>query len=353
MFLVRILLFPLAVLYDLITRVRNHLYNKGLKPAVSFEVPLISVGNLTVGGTGKTPMTEYLIRLLVRAGRVATLSRGYGRKTRGLRIASRSDSAVTLGDEPFQLYTKYADKIAVAVSEDRALAVPFILDRFPDTGAIILDDAFQHRRVIPALNILLSDYNRPFYNDYLLPAGYLRETKTNASRADVVVVTKCPASITDETMLDIEKQIRRYTARPVFFSHIRYGEPVPFAGSSGRLSEKIILITGIADARPLKAYLQDKFKVVRHFEFRDHHAYSVADLEKICRWAEKEHDVSVITTEKDMVKINTATFKPVTAGLPMFYVPIEISFIRNGGDFDALVTTVIKQKQVSAEHSNG
>lgn len=347
MFLLRILLFPFAVLYDLITRARNHLYNVGLKPSATFDVPLICVGNLTIGGTGKTPMVEYLVRLLSAYGRVATLSRGYGRKTNGIRIAGDADSATTLGDEPFQFHNKFQDRVVVAVGEDRALAVSYILDRFPDTPVIILDDAFQHRRVKPALNILLTDYNKPFYDDFLLPAGHLRETKSNAARADIVVVTKCPADISGEETIEIERQIRKYTSKPVFYSQIRYGEPVSFGGPPAVVSQKVVLITGIADARPIKNYVNSRYQLIKHFNYKDHRAYSARDIQKISEWIGNDGDISIITTEKDMVKMNIPLFNPLTEKLPFFYIPIEVSFVKNGEDFDALVTNIVNGKPLS------
>lgn len=344
MFLFRILLFPIAVLYDLATRIRNHLYDKGLKPVATFEVPLISVGNLTIGGTGKTPMVEYLIRLLQPHTMVATLSRGYGRTTKGFRIGSKSDDASSLGDEPYQFYSKFSENVAVAVGEDRALAVPYILDRFPHTGVIILDDAFQHRRVKPELSLLLTDYNRPFYKDLILPAGNLRESKNNASRADAVVITKCPSSISEDEMMAIEGQVRKYAAKPVFFTKIRYGEPVAF-GRVQECGQRVVLVTGIADANPIKNYIAKKFTLLKHFEWRDHHSYSEADMRKITESIKSNPGTVIATTEKDMVKMNTTRFKAILDEFPFFFIPIEIAFLKNQADFDALVTNVLHKDQ--------
>ena len=173
MAILRVLLFPFAIIYNVITSLRNRLYDQGVKPSIKFELPVIGVGNLTAGGTGKTPLTEYLIRLLARNYKVATLSRGYGRRTKGFRIAQPTDSAATVGDEPFQFFVKFGDRVKVAVGEERALAIASLLQQYPRTEVILLDDAFQHRRVIPSLNILLTDYHRPFYEDLLLPAGWI------------------------------------------------------------------------------------------------------------------------------------------------------------------------------------
>src|SRR5687768_4340702 len=264
MILLRILLFPFALAYDLVTSLRNYLYDRGIKPSARFEVPVICIGNLSVGGTGKTPMVEHLIRLLYQQHRVATLSRGYGRKTKGFRLAADGDSPSTLGDEPFQFYSKFKDHITVAVGEERALAIPTILQTDSDVEVVLLDDAFQHRKVTPSLSILLSDYNRPFYDDYILPAGRLRESKQNAARADVIVVTKCPPQLSDDAMIEIEHAIRRHAEKPVFFASIRYGGPIPFSHSASAQIKNVILISGIANAKPLEDYVKQNFTMLTH-----------------------------------------------------------------------------------------
>lgn len=342
MFLLRVLLFPFAVLYGFITWLRNRLYDLELKPSTGFEVPVISVGNLTVGGTGKTPMIEHLVRNLGLeddAMRLAILSRGYGRRTRGFRIAGAADNASTLGDEPFQFYRKFGNKVIVAVGEDRAFAIPGIVDQDENVQAILLDDAYQHRRVKPLFSILLTDYHHPFYKDYMLPAGRLRESRKGADRADIVVVTKCPADLSEETMMEVSRRIRSYTSKPVFFASIHYGHPLPLGAHTAALQEEVILVTGIADARPLKSYVERNFRIVKHFNYRDHHRYSVDDIQAIRQAAGKQ--ISILTTEKDMVKLDDPQFATALAGLSLFYIPIEIDFIKNGKDFDALVRNAI------------
>ncbi|HEX5170275.1 MAG TPA: tetraacyldisaccharide 4'-kinase [Cyclobacteriaceae bacterium] len=339
MFLLRVILYPFALLYDLITRIRNRLYDLGIKPSTGFDVPIISVGNLSVGGTGKTPMVEHLIRTYHQRSHVATLSRGYGRKTRGVRIANSLDNASTIGDEPFQLYHKFNDTVTVAVSEDRALGIVNLLDVYPDIKLILMDDAFQHRRVKPALTILLTSFSRPFYSDLLLPAGRLRESKTGAQRADAIVVTKCPLGLSDEAMMGIEKSVRKFADKPVFFSSIHYGNPIPFGGHFLALQDKVILVTGIANAGSLKEYVSRQFELVAHVEFPDHHHYTMADVQKIRNLVNPS--TSIITTEKDMVKLDDKAFKSAIGQLPFFYLPIEMEFIKNGEDFDALVQGVL------------
>jgi tetraacyldisaccharide 4'-kinase len=343
MILLRILLYPFAVLYHLVTSVRNALYDQGKKPSVKFDLPVISIGNLTVGGTGKTPMIEYLIRLLCNDHEVATLSRGYGRRTKGFHIADPSDNAKTIGDEPFQFYVKFGDRVTVVVGEERAFAIPNILQKRPHTEIILLDDAYQHRSVQPSLNILLTEYYRPFYDDMLLPAGRLRESKGNAARADLVLVTKCPEELSDEDMIEIEKGIRKYVEKPVFFTHIRYGNPVAYSRQDKIMKDNVIVVSGISNPKPFIQYARQNFNVVKEFTFNDHHEFSIGDLEKFRRYQQQNPNVSVLTTEKDKAKLGSVEFADYTAKLSMFYVPIEVFFNRNGRDFDEIVLNSIKR----------
>lgn len=333
------LLYPFAILYDAITSVRNRLYDTGVKPAAKFDIPVIGVGNLSVGGTGKSPMIEYLIRLFWPQFKVATLSRGYGRKTRGFRIAGAGDNAFTLGDEPFQFHRKFKDKAVVAVGEDRAFAIPNILQGYPDRDVILLDDAFQHRRVQPCFQILLTDYNNLFVSDYLLPAGRLRESKRGAARADVVVVTKCPPHVSDDEMMDIERSIREYTKKAVFFTKICYGNILPVTPGSPYKFDKTILVSGIAHPGPLEEYVRLNHALVRHFAFSDHHVYSERDIKNICGAAASSGAV-VVTTEKDVVKMHVDTFS--RSSVALFYLPIEIEFLKNGKDFDEMVLNAVR-----------
>lgn len=339
MSVLRVLLFPFAVMYDAVASIRNRLYDSGRRPSAKFELPVIGVGNLSVGGTGKTPLIEYLVRLLSDSYSIATLSRGYGRKTRGIRIAGAGDDAGTLGDEPLQFYRKFREKVVVAVGEERALAIPFIIDQHPDVNLILLDDAFQHRRVQPSFQILLTDYNHLFVQDYLLPAGRLRESRTGASRADVIIVTKCPPNISDDEMISIESSIRRYSRRAVFFTKICYGNVLPVGGPSPYRPGKVILASGIADPAPLEAYLRQHFTLVRQFKYADHHAYSKKDLDTICDAAAAEH-AAVVTTEKDVVKMDAEVFKE--RSIPLHYLPIEVEFLKNGKEFDEMVLNAVK-----------
>ena len=343
MILLRILLLPFSWIFLLITHVRNYLYDRGLKPSVKFELPVISVGNLSVGGTGKTPMIEHLIRILADEFQLATLSRGYGRKSKGIRMASAKESPLTIGDEPFQFYKKFGDRITVAVGEERALAIPTILQEYPQTEIILLDDAFQHRRVSPSLNILLSDYNRPFYKDVPLPAGRLREGRQGAARADVIIITKCPGEISDDEMMDIEKLIRLYAEKPIFFTSIRYGNPLPFSNKLASPTQNVMLISGIANPKPLEDYVRQTYTLLKHLKFKDHHTYTHSDIEAIAKEADRNPEMCIMTTEKDKVKLEMPEFQATVNKLPFFYLPIEIDFLKDGKDFDEMVLNHVKR----------
>jgi tetraacyldisaccharide 4'-kinase len=339
--MLRLLLFPFALLFDVVTSLRNSLYDKGYKPTAQFDLPVIGVGNLAVGGTGKTPMIEYLIRLLYHDFKVATLSRGYGRVTKGIHIANANDSASSIGDEPFQLYRKFDNNITVCVGEERALAIPFIIDHAEDTEIILLDDAFQHRKVKPSFQILLTDYHNLFYKDMLLPAGRLRESSRGLSRSDVIVVTKCPPDIKEEDMMEIDKSVRQHADKPLFFSVITYGNPVALDHNKPT-KERVVLVSGIANHKPVETYTNSHYKLMHHFAFPDHHRYTEKDLITICAMAKKE-DAVVITTEKDAVKIQSPAFNKYLNEIPFFYLPIKTEFLKNGKDFDEMVLNAIRR----------
>ena len=340
MAILRILLFPFAIIYDAVTSIRNRLFDTGAKPSASFNFAVIAVGNLSAGGTGKTPMIEYLVRMLSGNACIATLSRGYGRKTRGIHIAGPADNPSTIGDEPFQFFTKFSDKAVIAVGEERAFAIPHIVDQHPEVNVILLDDAFQHRQVKPSFQILLTDYNRLFVKDFLLPAGRLREARRGAARADVVVVTKCPLNITEEKMIEISSAIRKYSPKAVFFSGIGYGDLQPVTQGAPYKPQNVILVSGIADASPLENYIRSHHQLVRHFQFGDHHAYTASDVQRICD-AALSNQAAVVTTEKDLGKLDHEAFR--SADIPLFFLPIEIRFLKNGKEFDEMVLNAVRK----------
>ncbi len=343
MFLLRLLLYPFSLIYDMVTRIRNHLFDIGYSRSIRFEVCVISIGNLIAGGAGKTPMVEYLLNLFKYDYPVATLSRGYGRKSRGFRLASAEDSFRTIGDEPYQLYLKFGKDIKVAVGEDRVMAVPLILNENPEVKLILLDDAFQHRQIKPHYNILLTEFNRPFFADHVLPFGRLRESRNGASRTDIVVVTKCPLDITSDQMSFFTNQIQKYTGnqRQVFFSGLAYENPVKISGDTEKLGKDIVLLSGIANSTSLKSFLQEiGFIVHRHFDFPDHHNYTAAELGKVLAFID-EKKLQVLTTEKDMVKLIVPELNKLISHHSFFYLPIKIQFINDGAIFDKLLRDLL------------
>ncbi len=336
-------LLPFAWLYNLVTRLRNYLYDIGHRKSFQFDSVVISVGNLNVGGSGKTPMVEYLVNLLSPKFKIATLSRGYGRKTKGFHIANEQDSARTIGDEPFQLFRKFGDKVIVAVGEERALAIPTILNEHPDVQVILMDDAFQHRAVVPQFSILLTDYRKPFYKDFLLPFGRLREARVGAARAHTIVVTKC-IDLTEDNEERVRASLKKIVGSlPVFFSETKYKAPIPI-GHSNKLTEEVILVSGIAKNEPLENEVSKYFKVPKHFKFPDHHIYTEGNIEVIHQAAEAHGINSILTTEKDMVKLIAQPIFDSIKKKSWFYLPIQAAFIKNGSDFDALVSHMVIDK---------
>ena len=323
---------------------RNHLYDIGARRSIQFDgLVTIGVGNLSMGGTGKTPVTEYLIRLLKDSHKVAALSRGYGRKTKGLRMLDQADVAVTAGDEPVQLFRKFGGDIHVVVSEDRALAIPTLLNQVSHADVVILDDSFQHRRIKPDLNILLTKYESPFFSDLIFPMGWLRESRIGARRADVLVVTKCPYSVTEEDRKAFIQKAQKYTGQvPTFFTRYRYNKPVAF-GNRPDLGKKILLVTGIAHSDFLLRHCKEDFTVLHHYRFNDHHNYSLQEIQEIIG-AVSGPDVCLLTTEKDMVRLSAFSHEPVIHAQPWFYLPVEIEFLTAGTEFDSLVRTKVKAK---------
>lgn len=342
-----IALLPFSLIYLVVTGLRNHLYNIGYTKSFHFETKVISVGNLNAGGSGKTPLVELIINILSPAYQVAALSRGYKRKSRGFRMAATGDSAETLGDEPYQFYRKYGDKITVAVEKERAWAIPQILFERPETQAIILDDAFQHRTVIPDLNILVTDYARPFYTDFILPSGRLREGRRGARRADLVVIAKCPANITEAERNDMRQRAEKYLrpGTPVFFSTIDYQKPQPvFPEHAAPFTENILLVSGIANPRPLIDYVSEKYRLRKRLIFPDHFDYNKDAIRKITDQFDKMEgeQKTLLTTEKDMVKFVNLQAAAKLKGFSFYYLPISVRIIGDGKKFEGLIREVLK-----------
>ena len=325
--ILRIILFPIVPIYFLVTWLRNVLYDKGFKDSKAFDFPVICVGNLSTGGTGKTPMIEYLIRLLSTEMRVATLSRGYKRVSNGFVLADKDANVDTIGDEPFQFYNKFND-ITVAVDENRQHGIEKLRTTDPQPKVILLDDAYQHRKVKAGFSILLTAYNNLYYKDIVLPTGNLREPKIGANRADIIVVTKCPNNLGIVEKEKITKRIALKEYQHLFFSTIAYGKNAKSTDKEIDLVDlpKFTLVTGIANAKPLVNFLNDKFLEFEHLEFGDHYNFTIKDVEVL------EKKDFILTTEKDYMRL----FKEEMLRHKLFYIPIE-TVIDNALQFDGLV----------------
>lgn len=335
----RILLLPFALLYGLITCIRNLLFNWKILPSQSFSLPVISVGNLSAGGTGKTPHVEYLIRLLSPIMQVSTLSRGYGRKTSGFISATASDHSQTIGDEPMQYFLKFKN-IRVFVDNQRRRGIQTILRNEPETGVILLDDAFQHRYVKPGLSILLTDYHKLYSNDYLIPAGTLREPIRGASRADIIVVTKTPNVLSPIDRRRIISELKPKAHQQIYFSFIRYDKINSLWDQDcSFIPEKrynhIVLFVGIANPYPIQDQLKKYCYDLTTLLYPDHHQYTNSDLDKIKGIFDELYSRNklLITTEKDAMRIINPNLMDKALQMPIHYMPIEIDF--HGDDKEA------------------
>ncbi len=326
--MIKFLLYPLSALYALISEIRNWLYHFGLLKSTSFNVPIICVGNITVGGTGKTPHTEYLIQLLKDNYKVAVLSRGYGRKTKGFYWVETSNISAEVGDEPLQMKRKFKD-INFAVCENRVLGVKQMLSEMPDIDVILLDDAFQHRAIAPSLKVLLIDYNRPIMSDTVFPAGRMRELAYQHKRADIIVFTKCPMSLSGAERAKLRMKLKKHAHQQVFFSHMNYGTPKKLDGKTTQsisLFSQTIMLTGIAQPEPFQKYLEEHLYVEEELIFPDHHNYNDNDITLISKAAGKHPKTAIITTEKDAARLETVQLDPALKER-IYYVPIEVEFL--------------------------
>ena len=321
----RKILFPFSILYGCITSFRNFLFDKGILQSYSFDVPIIAVGNLSVGGTGKTPQIEYLIRLLAPNYKIATLSRGYKRKSEGFVLADANSTPEILGDEPFQIHQKFP-QIKVAVDADRKNGIEKLLSIKDKPEVILLDDAFQHRRVKAGFYILLSAYGDLFCEDFLLPTGNLRESRKGAKRADVIIITKCPKDLSEIAQQNIKNKIGLEV--PIYFSYIDYHDLVYNPNESKKVSEIKLLdklvIAGIAKPEPFFNYLEVSKNDC--LVYPDHHFFTEKDLNQI---EAKANNKVIITTEKDFVRLMHHHWKT-----PIYYLPIKSSFLTKREELD-------------------
>ncbi len=342
----RILFLPFAIIYWFIIWLRNFFYDKNILKSSSFGLPVICVGNLSIGGTGKSPMVEFLVSHLKDRFKVATLSRGYKRKTSGYALANENTSALDIGDEPMLFHLKFPD-VPVAVGEERLVAIPQLLHDKPETQAIILDDAFQHRAINAGLNILLTDYNNLFTRDFYLPTGDLRDVKSSYKRADIIVVTKCKAELTAEEADNIKKEIRPLPHQQLFFSTIQYGQPYHITRLSPfelNLKTEVLLVTGIANPQPLKKLLEERSHTYYMISFSDHYIFRIDDLKDIKKRFERIEVANkiILTTEKDAMRL--MKFRSELERLPIYVIPIRHYFLFGGEDkFNEAVIKFIEE----------
>ncbi len=329
-----ILLFPFGALYGIVTWIRNKFFDWGIFSSLPFDFPVISVGNLTTGGTGKTPHVEYLVRLLKDNYKVAILSRGYKRKTKGFLIAGDTTSAGEIGDEPRQFKSKFSD-ITVAVDEKRVRGIKELRRQLPETDLILLDDAFQHRWVKPGLSILLTDYHKLYSNDWPLPAGSLREFRRGAERADIIIVTKNSKILSPITRREITARLRPATHQSLYFSYVEHGHFKKIPGIDCVIINKarfntILLVAGIANPYPLEFHLKSYCDEFETLHFPDHHYYTSENVVQIIEKFDNivTRNKIIVTTEKDSMRLSKPEFIKLLKGYPICYVPIEVVFYK-------------------------
>ncbi len=354
------LLTPFSWGYGAGVWLRNAAFDVGLLPQEEFDVPVVSVGNITVGGTGKTPHVEYIIEALYRRYHIAVLSRGYKRKTKGFILASNNMTPRDIGDEPYQIFSKFSGLITLAVCESRRKGIRELLRIDPDINLILLDDGFQHRYVKPKVNIVLVDYNHPPYEDKLMPLGTLREPARNVLRGDIVVVTKCPSDITAMDIRMVKKNLALFPYQGLFFSNIRYADPIPvFPVQSPQITslqwlredDAVLCLTGIATPKPLVRYLRQFAARVKVMHFDDHHFFTrrdFSDIFKVYNQLEGKRKF-IITTEKDAVRIMNNPYFPPTRRHCIFYIPMRVGFLEmEGANFiEGLVKKIDDQGSTS------
>ncbi|WP_461597629.1 tetraacyldisaccharide 4'-kinase [Winogradskyella sp.] len=327
----RIILFPVVPFYYVVTWLRNWLYEKGIKSSKSYDVPIICVGNLSTGGTGKTPMVEYLIRLLKDKTSIATLSRGYKRITEGYILADGAATADTIGDEPYQFFRKF-DNLLVAVDGNRQNGIEQLLSLEQKPDVILLDDAYQHRKVKADLNVLLTSYYNLYSRDIVLPTGNLREPRSGAKRANIVIVTKCPKTISETEKAKITTELKLRPNQNLFFSSIDYAKKVVTKTKEVELESlsNFTLVTGIANAKPLVDFLKSKGLKFEHLEYPDHYSFRQNDIELLSK------KKCILTTEKDYVRLSDYDILEPN----LYYLPITVT-IDKKDDFDNTVLQFI------------
>ncbi len=332
----RLLLLPFSWIYGFFVVLRNKLFDLGLLRAESFGIPVITVGNLSVGGTGKSPLVMHLASHLAVDFRIAVLSRGYGRRTKGFVLADSQATAVSIGDEPLQYYRQLTD-VKVAVCEKRAEGIRNLLHLFPDINLIILDDAYQHRYVKPRLNVLVTTFQQPYYQDALLPAGRLREPVSGACRADIIIVTKCPELLSAEQQNNIRQKVRPVSHQQLYFSYIRYRDlrhrkTGAVIASDTLKGKHILLVCGIARPEPLNEYLTSCGAIIESMYFADHHDFSSGDALAMVKKYQQSKAVLMVTTGKDAMRLEQPELQHHLDRMEVYIMDIAPGFSGANGD---------------------
>jgi tetraacyldisaccharide 4'-kinase len=357
--LLKILLWPISLLYKGVVTLRNIFFDCGILPSKAFDVPIISVGNLTVGGTGKTPFSEFLIRHLIKEHKVGFLSRGYKRDSKGFQIVTTESGAKKAGDEPYQVKQKFPE-VMVAVDADRRRGISKMMKEPKEAPSIIiLDDAFQHRYVKPDISILLIDYNRMVTEDKMLPLGNLREPVSSLVRADIIIVTKCPADTPSIEFRIIKKNLKPYPYQELFFTTQEYDEPVSLFPDvalkcTADADTTVLTLTGIASPHTFEEHVKNFSKEIVTLNFSDHHNFKKSDLSKVeTKFNDIENEKKIIlTTEKDAVRLKSLDFFPDALKPYIFYIPLHIVFLQDEKKFYKNIKDHLFNKKFNSQFSN-
>lgn len=353
-----LLLYPISKIYGVVMAVRNKMFEYGILKQQEFDIPIVVVGNIAMGGTGKTPHVEYIVESLLGKYNIGVLSRGYRRATKGFVLASPQSRPEDIGDESYQIYRKFGPDITVAVCEKRADGIRQMREINPALNMIILDDAFQHRYVKPSVSVILTEYNRPVFNDKILPYGRLRESARALNRADMVVVTKCPIDMKPMHYRLFEENLKLFPFQKLYFSRYNYGHLVPIFPDEAtdiptldslRPDNSVLVITGVANPKPFVRFLRRNKAKVKLKRFTDHHNFTASDMEEIARLFDELPSANkfIVTTEKDAVRILNNPYFPHRLKKSIFYVPIKVEFIDRGeAEFTAGIEKTIRDSRL-------
>ena len=335
------ILLPFSLLFGLITRIRNLFFDSSILKSKTHTQKVISIGNLSMGGTGKSPVAIYITKLLSDKTNLAILSRGYGRKTRGFKWVGQDSLSSEVGDEPLLFKTIIGDKIPVAVCENRNIGVEIIVNAFPQTELVLLDDAFQHRKIKPGLSILLTTFQKPFFLDFIFPVGDLRESRNGASRADIILITKCPYELSEYDKKVVRDSLKKYK-KPVFFSKVVYGDWINLTFEVSTIKH-VIVVSGIANPTGMIENLAASYKV-EPIIFADHHEFTQEEITKIHRKFDTfvTSETAIVTTQKDFMRLRDKVDKWGLVNYPWYVLPITIE-IDNEMEFNKLIFDYVRE----------